>query len=128
MKRVTVLLALVVVVVMSASFLVMAAHEQGGPKGKEVNLSGRLSCTLCTLSHPDKTCKKGCCAGCIKGGDPPLLVDEDGNMYILLSNEIKKPLMTPERLQLAGEKVTIKGLLIKGKGIQAIVVDSVEEL
>jgi hypothetical protein len=101
-----------------------AKDDAGGPKGKEVSLNGRLACTFCSLAHPGKPCKEGCCKGCIQAGDPPLLIDKEGTMYLLLGNENKKPVMTAERLELAGGPVTVKGLLVKGKGIQAIFVDS----
>jgi hypothetical protein len=128
MKRLMLLLAVVLVAGVGTALTIQAANEPtGGFKGKEVSLTGRLGCTFCSLSHPDKLCKKGCCAGCIQAGDPPLLVDQQGNMYILLTNEIKKTLMTPERLELAGEQVAVKGLLVKGKGVQAIFVDSLKK-
>jgi hypothetical protein len=126
MKRITLSLALMLAVVAGTALTVMAAKEDiSGGKGKEVTLTGRLSCTFCTFAHSGKQCNKGCCMECIKAGDPPLLKDEKGNMYILLGNEIKKPLMTPERMEMAGEEVTIKGLLVKGKGVQAIFVESI---
>jgi hypothetical protein len=125
MKRIIGLLVLVTLTGTGAALTGAAPKDgTGGIKGKEVSLTGRLGCTFCSLAHPDKVCNKGCCSGCIQAGDPPLLIDKQGNMYILLTNEIKKPLMTPERLEMAGEQVVIKGLLVKGKGIQVIFVDS----
>jgi hypothetical protein len=121
-------LALVVLAVTALTVWAVAQEQKEAPiKGEKISLTGQLSCTFCTLAHPDKPCKKGCCTECIKGGDPPLLTDTDGNMYLLLGAEIKKPLMTPERMEMAGGKVAVKGLLVKGKGIQAIFVDTMEK-
>ena len=123
-------LGLVMAVVLAVALTVTMAMPQDKPepiKGEKVGLSGMLSCAFCTFAHSDKTCKKGCCTECIKAGDPPLLKDAEGNMYILLTNEIKKPLMTPDRMEMTGEKVMVKGMMVKGKGIQAIFVDSMEK-
>ncbi len=35
--------------------------------------------------------------------------------------------MNPDRMKLIGGQVAVKGLLVKGKGIQAIYVDSIEK-
>jgi hypothetical protein len=45
-------------------------------------------------------------------------------MYILLTDKMGEALMTPERTKMLGGQATVKGLLVKGKGIQAIYVDS----
>lgn len=127
MKRLVLLVALVAVAA-SAALVVMAAEDQtAGSKAKAVNLTGTIACTSCTLAHPDKPCGKSCCTGCIKGGDPALLVDDDGNLFLLVTSERGKPLMTRERLEMIGGKVAVKGQLVKGKGIQAIYVDSIEK-
>ena len=36
--------------------------------------------------------------------------------------------MNPERIKMMGGQVTVKGMLVKGKGIQAIYVDSMEKV
>jgi hypothetical protein len=95
-------------------------------KGKEVSLTGTVTCTFCKLSNPKIACAAGCCEACIKSGDPPLLTDTKGNQYILLSGERGVPLMTPERYKMLGGKVNVKGILVKGKGIQVIYVDHME--
>jgi hypothetical protein len=133
MKRFAVPLTLALVVLLTVALTVAMAIQPDkkdkpeGPKGDKVTITGQLTCVFCTLAHPDKPCPKDCCAGCIKAGDPPLLTDEKGEMYILVNGEIKKALMTPERLEMAGGKVTVKGLVVKGKGVQAIFVDTMEK-
>jgi hypothetical protein len=126
MKKVSIVSALAALMVTSV-VVVMAQEKPAAPKGQEVTVTGSLSCTFCRLAHPDHACNKECCKGCIQAGDPALLTDAEGNMYILLTNEIKKPVMTDERLELAGGKVTVKGLLVKAKGIQTIMVDKMEK-
>jgi hypothetical protein len=97
----------------------------GAAKGEQVTVTGQLSCTFCTLAHPDKPCPPGCCATCVKAGDPVSLTDAEGNLYILLTSEQGVALMTPERTAMLGSKVVVKGLLVKAKGIQAVYVDSI---
>lgn len=99
----------------------------GGAKGEQVTVTGMFSCTFCTLAHPEKACKKECCASCIKAGDPPSLTDAQGNRFVLISGEQGVPLMTPARTDMLGEQVAVKGLQVKDKGVQVIFVDSIEK-
>jgi hypothetical protein len=124
MKRVSVVVVSVLLVLFVALSVMAAMNMKMSAKGQEVTITGKVSCTFCTLSHPGQACPKGCCANCIKKGDPPLLTDAKGNMYLLASNEMQVPLMTSERMKMTGSKCTIKGLLVKAKGIQVIFVDS----
>ena len=104
-----------------------AKDGQGNPiKGKEVSIAGKMTCTFCKLANPDKTCKPGCCEGCVRAGDPPLLTATDGNQYVLLTNEHEVSLMTPERYKMFNKPVNVQGVLVKGKGIQVIYVDKME--
>ncbi len=96
------------------------------PKGQEVTITGMMSCTFCNLPGGGK-CTKECCQNCIKNGDPVLLTDAKGQMYILLSGEQMKPLMTPERMDMLQSKVTVKGMEVKSGGLQAIYVKSMEK-
>jgi len=113
-------------------YAVAAEQEKAKPakaeaKGEQVTMTGQLSCTFCKLAHPDTSCKPECCMSCSKAGDPPMLTDAEGNMFLLLTGKMGEALMTPERVKMLGGQVTIKGMLVKGKGIQAIYVDSMEK-
>lgn len=96
-------------------------------KGKEVTMTGRISCTFCNLPAAME-CTKECCTACIKAGDPVLFSDEKGNLYLLVSGEKEKPLMTPERMNLIAEKVKIQGMLVIRGGIQGIYVKTMEKV
>jgi hypothetical protein len=104
-----------------------SANQPRAAAAQDVTITGRLSCTFCTLANPDMSCTPGCCADCVKAGDPPSLTDAQGNMYLLLTGEKGMPLMTPERIQMMGGQVTVKGLLVARNGIQAIYVDSMSK-
>jgi hypothetical protein len=103
-------------------------EPKGESKGEQVTITGQLSCTFCKLAHPAMTCTPECCMSCTKVGDPPMLTAADGNMYLLLTGKMGEALMNPERTKMLGGQVTVKGLLVKGKGIQAIYVDSMEKV
>jgi len=102
-------------------------EEKTAVKGEEVTITGTISCSFCKMSQPDKTCPKGCCTKCVQGGDPALLTDAEGNMYLLVTNEKGKPVMNAERMEMIGEKVVVKGVLVKGKGLQSVFVESIEK-
>jgi len=129
MRRITTL-AIVCLLVAGSAYLgfTATAAEQEKPKGEQVTMAGQFSCTFCKLAHPDKTCSAECCISCTKAGDPPMLTDAQGNMFLLLTGKMGEALMTPERVKMLGGQVTIKGMLVKGKGIQAIYVDSMEKV
>jgi hypothetical protein len=133
MKK-TVILATVVLLTSGAVYFAFAAEqekpkaEKAAMKGQQVSITGGLSCTFCKLANPNMTCKPDCCMSCVKAGDPPMLTDADGNMYLLINGEQGVPLMNPERIKMLGGQVAVKGMLVKGKGIQAIYVDSMEKV
>jgi hypothetical protein len=109
-----------------AVLLLVSMSWAAAPKGEKVTITGKMTCTFCNLSAPAKGTKE-CCQNCIKSGDPPLLEDAKGNLYILLTGEHEKPLMTPERMELLSEMVTVKGLLAKRGGVQGIYVKEMKK-
>ncbi len=114
-------------VLMAVLLLASICWAQGTtPKGPEVTVTGMMTCTFCNLPAMGK-CTKECCQACVKAGDPPLLSDAKGNLYILLTGEHEKPLMTPERMDLLTEKVTVTGISVKRGGIQGIYVKKMEK-
>lgn len=116
----------VVLVLMAVLLLGSISWAQDVPKGKDVTITGVISCTFCNLPAVGK-CSKECCQGCIKSGDPVLLTDAKGSLYILLSGEKMKPLMTADKLDLLQEKVNITGILVQRDGLQGIYVKKMEK-
>ena len=102
------------------------AQEKAAPKGAEMTVTGMLTCTFCTMPGAAK-CSKECCQSCIKGGDPATLSDAKGNLYLLLTGEQGKPVMTPERMELLESKVKVTGIMVKRGGLQAIYVKKLEK-
>jgi hypothetical protein len=130
MKKATIVAACILLAAAGVYLLVFSGTSADQPRAaaaQDVTITGRLSCTYCTLANPDMSCTPGCCADCVRAGDPPSLTDAQGNMYLLLTGEKGMPLMTPERIQMMGGQVTVKGLLVARNGIQAIYVDSMSK-
>ena len=116
-----------VLVLMALLLLTATCWAQGmTPKGQDVTMTGMISCTFCNLPGGGK-CTKDCCQSCVKAGDPVLFTDAKGSLYILLSGEQMKPLMTPERMDLLQSKVTVTGILVKRGGLQGIYVKKMEK-
>lgn len=116
-----------VLVLMAVLLLASICWAQGmAPKGQDVTITGVMSCTFCNLPAAGK-CTKECCQNCAKAGDPVLLTDTKGELYILLTGEQMKPLMTPERMELMQSKVKVTGILVKRGGIQGIYVKKLEK-
>lgn len=115
-------------VIIAVLLLATTCFAQGaGPKGKDVTITGLMTCTFCNLPGGGK-CTKECCQSCIKAGDPVLLADAKGKLYILLTGEMGKPLMTPERMDLLESKVAVTGIMVKRGGIEAIYVKKMEKV
>ncbi len=112
--------------VLMAVLLLTSICWAAAPKGQEVTITGKVVCAFCNLPAPGK-CSKECCQACVKSGSPALLEDAQGNLYILLSGEHEKPVMTPEKMDLMTEKVTVKGILVKRGGLQGIYVKGMEQ-
>jgi len=116
-----------VLVLMALLLLTATCWAQGmAPKGQDVTITGLMSCTFCNLPGGGK-CTKECCQNCVKTGDPVLLTDAKGDLYLLLTGEQMKPLMTPDRLELLESKVTVTGILVKRGGLQGIYVKKMEK-
>lgn len=118
-----------VIVLMAVVLLAVTgfAAEKGSMKGKEVTITGYVSCTFCSMGSGKQCMSKECCQECLKAGDPVTLHGQKGMLYILLTNQQGKPLMTPERMDLLGSQVKIKGIMVKRGGIQGIYVASMEK-
>ncbi len=130
MKKITIILMCALFAV-AGTYLVIRADgagvtNQGAAEAVNITITGKLSCSYCTVAEPNMTCTAGCCAECVTAGVPPLLTDVYGRMFILVSAEKGMPLMTPERLAMMGGQVIVKGLLVKQNGIQAIYVDDMQ--
>ncbi len=113
-------------VVILLAVVLFSAICWAAPKGEDVTMTGRISCTFCNLPA-EGACSKECCLACIKSGDPVLFSDAKGNLFILLSGEKEKPLMTSERMNLVQENIKVEGILVKRGGIQGIYVKSMEK-
>ena len=119
---------LVIVIACTISMLtlsIVVAQGNGTPKEKQVSVIGTMTCSVCRLTHPGKACPPGCCEDCIKNGDPVLFTDQTGNQYVLAPKEGGPKLMTDERYALLNQPVRVTGQLLKGKGVQFIVVDTI---
>ncbi len=118
-------LAFVIAGAVSLWTLSMVIAQGNAMPGKQVSIVGTMTCTVCQLMHPGTKCAPGCCEQCIKNGDPVLFTDQGGNQYVLTARDQNSKLMIPERYALLGQKVLVRGRLVKGKGVQFIMVESV---
>ncbi len=115
------------ILVLAAGSALATAEEGKAARGENVTISGTMTCSFCKLAHTDTPCHHACCEKCVGAGESPLLTDADGNMYLLLTGEKGAALMNKDRLAWLGGKVTVTGVLVKGKGVQAIFVDRMQQ-
>ena len=118
------LILLMAVVTIAAAW----AADQPAEKGEQVTITGHLSCTYCKLAGGlAHECTPSCCQACVKAGDPVLLQDANQNLYMLIGKEKEKPVITASNLELVGQTVTVKGMLVKTGGLQGIYVEKIEK-
>ena len=113
--------------ILAAAYLLVAACwalVQGATHSKDAVITGRLSCAYC--SFKTGTCTRESCQANVKHGTPVVLTDMTGSLYVLISGEKEKPLMTAERKGLLKEQVTVHGRLVKRGGMQGIYVKTME--
>jgi hypothetical protein len=114
----------IVVVMTVFATLGWSANIGAAKADQSVNMTGTLSCAACKLAgSSDHKCGKECCQGCIKGGDSVLLEDKEGRLYLLISKEKEKPVITTEHMDLMGEKVNVTGIMAEKGGIKGIYVE-----
>jgi hypothetical protein len=98
----------------------------GQPKGEEVTVKGEVIDLWCYLEGGDHGAEhKDCATMCAKAGNPIGILDEKGNIYVVMGLKEHQPGKELLSDKMA-ETVTVKGTLVKKGGVQAIYVKSVK--
>src|SRR5882672_5884438 len=115
--------ALVVAAVVCAFTVRVAVAE---PKGKEVTVKGEVVDLWCYLEGGDHGAEhKDCATMCAKAGNPIGILDDKGNIYVVMGlkeHQAGKELLSDKM----AETVTVEGTLVKKGGVQVIYVKSVK--
>ncbi len=63
MRKPSLLCAVILLISISMTLPALAARYGMGMSinGQEVGISGKATCTFCSLANPGKTCRPGCC-------------------------------------------------------------------
>ncbi len=116
-----------ILVLMALLLLTATCWAQGtAPKGQDVTMTGVMSCTFCNLPGWRQV-HQGMLPELRESGRSGPLDRCQGQLYILLTGEQMKPLMTPERMDMLQSKVTVTGIVVKRGGLQAIYVKKMEK-
>jgi hypothetical protein len=121
------------VVVLAAAVLVavaIAVYAQdkapAAPKPETVMVKGEVVDLHCFLAEGARgATHKDCAVACAKAGNPVGLVDEKGQVYVLMGSK-EHDSMTADLIKNMAAMVTVKGKLVKSGGLQAIYIDSIE--
>ena len=98
----------------------------GQPKGEEVTVKGEVIDLWCYLEGGDHGAEhKDCATMCAKAGNPIGILDDKGNIYVVMGlkeHQAGKELLSAKM----AETVTVNGTLVKKGGVQVIYVKSVK--
>lgn len=108
-------------------FSTSAATAQTDMKnGEKVTIQGEVLDMACYMSHESHGKKHASCAeSCVKGGAPMGILDEDGNVYLIVENHQNADPYA-EMKDYAAKTVNLSGTYYDRGGTQAVVVESVE--
>lgn len=105
--------------------LAISIAAWAGPQGEKVSVAGEVIDVWCYFEDGSHGAEhKQCGTACAKAGNPIGLLDERGNVYVLMGMEdhqSAKDVLIPK----ISEKVTVDGILVKKGGTQAIYVSSI---
>jgi hypothetical protein len=98
----------------------------GEPKGEEVTVKGEVIDLWCYLEGGDHGADhKDCATMCAKAGNPIGILDDKGNIYVVMGlkeHQAGKELLSDKM----ADTVTVSGTLVKKGGVQVIYVKSVK--
>ena len=105
-----------------------ATEEAPAIKGEKVTLKGEIIDMWCYMEGGDRgAAHKDCAIACIKAGNPVGLLDEKGNVYVLMGG--KKDHQPGKELLLdkVADTVTIEGTLVTKGGSKVVFVTEVKK-
>ena len=96
------------------------------PKGDEVTVKGEVIDLWCYLEGGDHGAEhKDCATMCAKAGNPIGILDDKGNIYVVMGlkeHQAGKELLSDKM----ADTVTVAGTIVKKGGVQVIYVKSVK--
>jgi len=118
---------LVWIAAMTAVMFALAARTTlAEPKGQEVTVKGEVIDLWCYLEAGDHGAEhKDCATMCAKAGNPIGILDDKGNIYVVMGlkeHQAGKELLSDKM----AETVSVSGTLVKKGGVQVIYVKSVK--
>ncbi len=122
MKRRIIVLTLLAV----SSLMLSVPTASGQPKGEQVTVKGEVVDLWCYLedgSHGSE--HKACATGCAKAGNPIGIVDDKGNVYVVMGIKDHQP-GRDVLLDKMAQTITVTGTLVKKGGTQVLYVKSSE--
>ena len=125
MKRITVAGTLVLLVA-SASLLLLAPGAQADSSGKRTTLPGLVVDTACYIGHDSKGPDHAECAReCAEGGIPLAILDTSTNtLYLPVGMNHKNP--NDQLMPYVEKRVRVTGDVIEKSGMKGIVIEKVE--
>jgi hypothetical protein len=99
------------------------AHDE--PKGKPITMTAKVVDTGCYFSHDTKGDHAACAAMCAKKGIPLALVDDAGQMFLVVAAEHTNP--NTQLIPFVEKKVKVTGTALEKNGMHAVLIKTVEE-
>ena len=114
-----------------ATILALAAAEAPAATGSRVKVTGEVIdswCYLTEIMYPLGTAHHQCALWCAVGGIPVGLLDDKGNVHVLLEVFDETANVAPQGvLTLQSHRVTFEGQSIERDGVKYLLVDKLVE-
>jgi hypothetical protein len=105
----------------------VAAEDAPDIKGDKVTLKGEVIDVWCYMEGGDRGADhKKCAVACIKAGNPVGLLDEKGNVFILLGGKKDHQPGQEMLIDKVAETVTVEGTMVKKGDSKVVFVTSVK--
>ena len=96
------------------------------PKGKDVTVKGEVVDLWCYMDSGARGAShKSCAVTCAEAGNPIGIVDDKGDVYMVLGTE-KHQVAKDMLINKMAETVTVEGTLVKKGGLHALYVKTVK--
>ena len=97
------------------------------PGASPVKVTGWVLDSACALTKDlSKPISRQCALACAKGGSPLVVMDDQGTIYLPISDATPAISQNEKLLPLAGKRVSVSGKLYEKSGIKGIVIENIQ--
>ncbi len=111
----------------SLLFLALVASSRITAAEGPVTIHGYVLDSACAFTkHLKKPVSPACAVACAKGGSPLMILGDDGQLYLPISDSTPARSQNPRLMKYAGKRVTVTGTVYEEGGAPGLVIQHIE--